>query len=73
MDSAGNLYFSDSGNNRVRNISVEGIIATVAGSGPVFPSRGWRLGHRGAAVVAREHRPQRFGQQEGGWGAAARL
>ena len=34
-DSAGNLYFSDTGNNRVRRIDREtGVITTVAGNGP---------------------------------------
>jgi uncharacterized protein (TIGR03437 family) len=33
VDSHGNLFFSDGGNNRVRRISVDGIITTVAGNG----------------------------------------
>jgi len=33
VDSHGNLFFSDGGNNRVRRVSPEGIITTVAGSG----------------------------------------
>jgi trimeric autotransporter adhesin len=33
VDSAGDLYFSDSGNHRVRKITPEGIIATIAGTG----------------------------------------
>ena len=33
VDSAGNVLFSDVGNNRVRRISVSGIITTVAGNG----------------------------------------
>lgn len=33
LDSGGNLYFTDSGNNRVRMISVGGTISTVAGNG----------------------------------------
>lgn len=33
LDAAGNLYISDTGNNRVREVSRNGIIATVAGNG----------------------------------------
>lgn len=33
MDGVGNLYFSDSGNNRIRKISRAGIISTVLGTG----------------------------------------
>jgi uncharacterized protein (TIGR03437 family) len=33
LDSAGNLYIADSGNHRVRRVSSDGIITTVAGNG----------------------------------------
>src|SRR6185295_6178171 len=33
VDSAGNLYIADSGNNRVRKVDTTGIITTVAGTG----------------------------------------
>src|SRR5262249_53020873 len=33
FDASGNLFIGDSGNNRVRKISVEGIVTTVAGTG----------------------------------------
>jgi hypothetical protein len=34
FDAAGNLYFADSGNNRVREVGTNGIITTFAGNGP---------------------------------------
>jgi uncharacterized protein (TIGR03437 family) len=40
FDSAGNLYFADSGNARVRKIDSAGIITTVAGGGNVSPGDG---------------------------------
>jgi sugar lactone lactonase YvrE len=40
IDGAGNLYISDSGNNRVRKV-VNGAIVTVAGAGPCYPSGGY--------------------------------
>ncbi len=33
LDSSGNLYIADSGNNRIRKVSTAGIISTVAGTG----------------------------------------
>lgn len=33
FDSAGNVYIADSGNNRVRKVSPDGTITTVAGDG----------------------------------------
>src|SRR5579883_2446528 len=35
IDNSGNLYFADTGNNRVRMISADGLISTVAGNGAV--------------------------------------
>ena len=33
IDKAGNLYIADAGNSRIRKVSVDGIITTVAGGG----------------------------------------
>jgi hypothetical protein len=52
LDAAGNIYFSDSGNNVVRQISPAGIIITVAGSG----TQGY-FGDGGAAVSAGLNQP----------------
>lgn len=40
IDSDGNLFFSDTENNRIREITRDGIMRTVAGSGPVGPFDG---------------------------------
>ena len=51
-DRAGNLYFADTLNDRVRKVSAEGIISTVAGSGqPGYAGDG------GPATDARLSRP----------------
>lgn len=38
FDSVGNLYVADAGNNRVREVSATGIITTVVGNGPSYPT-----------------------------------
>ncbi len=57
FDSAGSLYIADTGNNRIRRVSAEGVISTVAGSGPAGfagdggPALSARLDHpRGVAL-----------------------
>lgn len=52
VDPAGNLYFADSGNHRVRRIDVAGTITTVAGNGA--PTYG---GDGGPATLASLSRP----------------
>ena len=47
LDSAGNLYFADTGNNRVRKIKADGTMATFAGNGQMGES-----GDAAAAVAA---------------------
>jgi sugar lactone lactonase YvrE len=46
LDSSGNLYIADQGNNRIRKVSTSGIISTVAGGGT------GGLGEGGAATSA---------------------
>jgi len=52
VDSAGNLFIADSGNNRIRRVDPNGIITTVAGNG----TRGYS-GDGGAATNARLTNP----------------
>ena len=51
IDALGNLYISDTGNNRVRKVSPSGIITTVAGSGTINASAGFS-GDGGPATTA---------------------
>jgi len=54
VDSAGNIYFADSLNNRIRKVSATtGVITTVAGSGPAGFS-----GDGGVATAAELNNPQ---------------
>ena len=52
LDAAGNLYFSDDVNERIRKVSTAGIISTVAGSGATGFS-----GDGGPAISASLHSP----------------
>jgi uncharacterized protein (TIGR03437 family) len=52
VDSAGNLYIADSGNNRIRMVSTGGIITTFAGSGPTGALGGGFSGDGGPATSA---------------------
>jgi sugar lactone lactonase YvrE len=52
FDEAGNLYFADSRNHRIRRIGADGVVTTVAGSGqPGYAGDG------GPATAARIHTP----------------
>ena len=52
MDGQGNLYIADTRNNRIRKMGTNGIISTVAGKGPVYPSPGSYSGDGGYATNA---------------------
>jgi sugar lactone lactonase YvrE len=52
VDSAGNFFFADSLNSRIRKVSSLGIITTVAGSGPSGFSSGGYSGDNGPATSA---------------------
>jgi len=51
-ESSGNLFFADSGNNRIRKLDTNGIITTVAGNGGIYYS-----GDGGAATNANLYVP----------------
>ena len=53
LDSSGNLYIADSGNNAVRMVSTAGIISTIAGNGTAGYS-----GDNSAAISATLNNPQ---------------
>jgi trimeric autotransporter adhesin len=52
LDNAGNLFIADSGNNRIRKVTPDGVISTIAGDG--IPDFG---GDGGKAIFARLSRP----------------
>ena len=55
LDSAGNLYIADEGNHRIRKVTPQGIISTVAGNGS-FSSN--VVGDGGAATQAELNQPK---------------
>ena len=57
VDAAGNLFIADTGNHRIRKVSPEGIITTVAGSGPTGITKGLSAGDGGLATEARLNGP----------------
>jgi sugar lactone lactonase YvrE len=58
IDSAGNVYFADSLNHRIRKIAAgSGLITTVAGTGPIGAGQGGFTGDGGPATSARLNTP----------------
>jgi hypothetical protein len=57
VDTAGNLFIADRNNHRIRKVSPEGIITTVAGSGPTGAAKGVSAGDGGLATEARLNGP----------------
>lgn len=61
LDEAGNIYFSDQSNNRIRKINSAGVISTIAGTGTVGYS-----GDGGAATLAQLNTPIEVSLDTGG-------
>jgi sugar lactone lactonase YvrE len=57
VDTYGNLFIADIGNNRIREVSTNGIITTVAGNGFGAPFSGAFSGDGGAATNASLYQP----------------
>src|SRR5262249_55049538 len=57
VDAAGNLLIADGFNQRIRKVSPDGTITTVAGSGPTGPGKGGYAGDGGPATQARLNFP----------------
>jgi sugar lactone lactonase YvrE len=57
VDAAGHLYIADYNNHRIRKVSPDGLITTVAGSGPTGLGKGVSTGDGGLATEARLNGP----------------
>jgi trimeric autotransporter adhesin len=66
VDAAGNLFIADVNNHRIRKVSPEGIITTVAGSGPTGIAKGVSAGDGGLATEARLNGPFRLALDRSG-------
>jgi sugar lactone lactonase YvrE len=66
VDAAGNLFISDPYNHRVRKVSPDGLITTVAGSGPTGADNGDSTGDGGLATEARLNGPDQIALDRSG-------
>jgi trimeric autotransporter adhesin len=57
VDGDGDLFLTDHGNNRIRKVTPDGVISTIAGSGPAGIDRGAYTGDGGPATKARLQEP----------------
>jgi NHL repeat len=57
VDAAGNLFIADHNNHRIRKVSPDGLITTVAGNGPAGRGKGASTGDGGFATEARLNGP----------------
>ncbi len=57
LDGAGNLYIAELDGHRIRKVSLNGTITTVAGSGPIGDGQGGFTGDNGPATSARLNSP----------------
>jgi sugar lactone lactonase YvrE len=57
VDASGNLFIADFGNNRIRKVTPQGIITTVAGSGGAGPTGAGSSGDGGLATSAQLNDP----------------
>lgn len=53
LDAAGNLFIADTGNHRIRKVTSDGAIATIAGTGQPGTTQGMLRAPRGVAVDSR--------------------
>jgi len=66
VDAAGDLSVADAGNNRIRKVTLDGGIETVAGSGPVGVAGPNSTGDGGAAIAATLSAPAAVAVDAGG-------
>ena len=57
IDSAGSVYIADTGNHRIRRVGPDGVIQTIAGSGPTGDGNGSYSGDGELATLARLDSP----------------